>query len=76
MGLIAYAGLVFGTVGFPGSQYPCNDAAFRLQDESTFLVVAFAPDADPSDVPPVYGNVTSLGDGQYGVSYSPTYADT
>lgn len=47
-----------------------------LQDNSTFLVVAFAPDADPSDVPPVYGDVTPIGDGSYNVSYTPTYADT
>lgn len=46
------------------------------QENSTFLVVAFAPDADPADVPPVYGSVTPLGDGSYSVSYTPTYADT
>lgn len=46
------------------------------QENSTLLVVAFASDADPSDAPPVYGNVTPIGDGSYSVSYTPTYADT
>lgn len=55
-------------VGFPSRK--------TLQENSTFLVVAFPPDANPSDVPPVYGNVTPLGDGSYNVSYVPTYADT
>lgn len=44
------------------------------QDSSVFLAVAFAPDADPTDVPPVYGTVAPLGDGLYNVSYTPTYA--
>ena len=46
------------------------------QDSSAFLAVAFAPDADPNDVPPVYGTVAPLGDGLYNVSYTPTYADS
>lgn len=46
------------------------------QNYSTFLVVAFAPDEDPADVPPVYGAVAPLGDGSYNVSYTPTHADT
>lgn len=46
------------------------------QDGSAFLAVAFAPDADPADVPPVYGTVVPLGDGSYNVSYTPTYADS
>lgn len=46
------------------------------QDNSTFLVVAFVADADPSEVPPVYGTVTSLGNGMYNASYIPAYAGT
>lgn len=46
------------------------------QNKSMFLAVAFAADADPSDVPPVYGTVEPLGDGSYNVSYTPIYADT
>lgn len=46
------------------------------QNSSVFLAVAFAPDADPADVPPVYGTVALLGDGSYNVSYTPTHADS
>ncbi|CAM9773581.1 unnamed protein product, partial [Ectocarpus sp. 13 AM-2016] len=46
------------------------------QNDSVFLALAFAPDADPADVPPVYGTVVPLGDGSYNVSYTPTFADT
>lgn len=46
------------------------------QDSSAFLAVAFAPDADPNDVAPVYGTVAPLGDGRYNISYTPTYADS
>lgn len=46
------------------------------QNTSMFLAVAFAADADPSEVPPVYGTVDPLGEGSYNVSYTPTYADT
>lgn len=46
------------------------------QNSSVFLAVAFAPDADPADVPPVYGTVVPVGEGRYNVSYTPSYADS
>ncbi len=46
------------------------------QTNAMFLAVAFPPDEDPAEVPPVYGAVTPLGDGSYNVSYAPTHADT
>ncbi|CAM9800578.1 unnamed protein product [Ectocarpus sp. 6 AP-2014] len=46
------------------------------QNDSVFLALAFAPDADPADVPPVHGTVVPLGDGSYNVSYTPMFADT
>lgn len=56
--------------------YLCRVPHYPSQENSTFLVVGFASDADPAEVPPVYGNVTATGDGTYSVSYTPIYADT
>lgn len=74
-------GLVEATAGKNASFVVQARDAFRnnrldSQDSSVFLAVAFAPDADPNDISPVYGTVAPLGDGLYNVSYTPTYADS
>lgn len=43
------------------------------QRNSTFTVVAFVPDANPDDIPPVYGDVTPMGKGQYSAVYTPQH---
>lgn len=72
-------GLYEATAGETASFVVQARDAFRnnrldSQDSSVFLAVAYAPDVDPADVPPVYGVVAPLGDGSYNVSYTPTHA--